>query len=98
LIADQLNWLTDPPPVGKSRPAEIKIRYMHTPAPGSIRRFENDSPRRGAQSSTLRPAVEATFDRPQPAVTPGQAAVFYDADGIVLGGGWIREALGPAGK
>jgi tRNA-specific 2-thiouridylase len=80
LIADQLNWLTDPPPVGESRAAEIKIRYMHTPAPGSIRMLEDGS-------------VRATFDDPQPAVTPGQAAVFYDADGIVLGGGWIRDSI-----
>jgi tRNA-specific 2-thiouridylase len=32
--------------------------------------------------------AEVTFDAPQTAITPGQAAVFYDAD-VVVGGGWI---------
>jgi tRNA-specific 2-thiouridylase len=34
-------------------------------------------------------SVKVVFEKPQPAVTPGQAAVFYDGD-KVLGGGWIR--------
>ena len=32
--------------------------------------------------------VEVRFEAPVSAVTPGQAAVFYDGD-LVLGGGWL---------
>jgi tRNA-specific 2-thiouridylase len=73
LVADRINWLSDPPtgPVA----ADIKIRHMHTPAAGRIRVLESGN-------------VEAKFDERQPAVTPGQAAVFYDRD-LVLAGGWI---------
>lgn len=79
LIADSINWLVDPPAANAALSASIKIRHMHTPAPGT---------------TELKPdgAVVARFDEPQTAVTPGQAAVFY-ADEIVLGGGWIRDRL-----
>jgi len=79
LIAEQVNWLTDPPAVGQRVRAAIKIRRTHTPAPGTIRRLADQT-------------VEVRFDEPQAAVTPGQAAVFY-RDDIVLGGGWIERSL-----
>ncbi|HSV97118.1 MAG TPA: tRNA 2-thiouridine(34) synthase MnmA [Spirochaetota bacterium] len=37
--------------------------------------------------------IEARFTGPQAGITPGQAAVFYDESGDVLGGGWIESAL-----
>jgi tRNA-specific 2-thiouridylase len=37
-------------------------------------------------------AVEVNLKTPQKAITPGQAAVFYDGE-TVLGGGWIKEVI-----
>jgi tRNA-specific 2-thiouridylase len=53
----------------------VKIRHRHEAAPALV---EKTGPGE----------VRVTFDEPQRAITPGQAAVFYDGD-IVLGGGWI---------
>jgi tRNA-specific 2-thiouridylase len=38
-------------------------------------------------------SIIATFREPQSQITPGQAAVFYDSEGGVLGGGIIDRAL-----
>ena len=35
------------------------------------------------------PNVKVTFGKPVRAATPGQSAVFYDAEGCVIGGGRI---------
>jgi len=53
----------------------VKIRHRHEPAPALLEKTADDE-------------VLVTFDEPQRAITPGQAAVFYD-EGIVVGGAWI---------
>jgi tRNA-specific 2-thiouridylase len=54
---------------------QTKIRHRHEPAMSTIEKIGGDE-------------VSVTFDDRQRAVTPGQAAVFYDGD-VVVGGGWI---------
>ncbi len=75
LTAAEVNWLSIVPPREPVR-AQVKIRNKHAAAPATL-----------LPSSDGR--IELRFDEPQRAVTPGQAAVFYD-DGLVLGGGWIQ--------
>ena len=53
----------------------VKIRHKHAGASAMIKASSPDE-------------ILVTFDEPQRAVTPGQAAVFYDGD-VVVGGGWI---------
>ncbi len=54
----------------------VKIRHKHQPALATIESAGPDH-------------IIVTFDEPQRAITPGQAAVFYDGD-VVVGGGWIE--------
>jgi tRNA-specific 2-thiouridylase len=74
LRAKQLNWISISSLSGPMR-VRTKIRHRHEPAWALLEPSGADE-------------VIATFDEPQRAVTPGQAAVFYDGDEVV-GGGWI---------
>jgi tRNA-specific 2-thiouridylase len=74
-VAADVRWLCEVP----TEPfrAHVKIRYHHAAAPAEVEPVPNGR-------------VCVRFDTPQPAVTPGQAMVFYRGD-EVLGGGWIRR-------
>ena len=74
---DRVTWHPVAAGTDRSRPfdATVKIRYNHPGALASVTPLE---PNRAC----------IRLQEPQRAVTPGQAAVFYDRD-VVLGGGWI---------
>jgi tRNA-specific 2-thiouridylase len=59
--------------------AHVKIRHNHPGAPAQVESH-------GVSQASV------TFHQPQRAITPGQAAVFYDGDDVV-GGGWIDRIL-----
>lgn len=70
------NWIQFASLEGPLR-ARVKIRYRAVPSWAEVRPVDSAPDR-----------AEVVFDEPQRAVTPGQAAVFYDRD-VVVGGGWI---------
>ena len=74
---DRVTWHPVAAGTDRSRPfdATVKIRYNHPGALASVTPLEPNRTR-------------IRLQEPQRAVTPGQAAVFYDRD-VVLGGGWI---------
>lgn len=73
LKASDVQWLVEPPASGFH--AEVQIRYTHPAARAFVEPLSENR-------------VRVEFDEPQSAITPGQAAVFYQ-DEVVLGGGWI---------
>ena len=77
-IANGISWLCKRGDTS-SFSAEVKIRYNHKKAKASLQETENKK-------------IIVGFEKPQEAITPGQAAVFYEGD-YVLGGGWIEKVL-----
>jgi len=71
---DRVNWIDLDRASGKAD-VTVKIRYSHPGTAATLTPLENGR-------------AHIRLHEPQKAVTPGQAAVFYDGD-IVLGGGWI---------
>jgi len=76
ILVEDLNWISIKDLDAPLR-AGVKTRSRQTEQPAVIR--PEDEGR-----------VRVVFDQPQRAVTPGQAAVFYDGD-TVVGGGTIAE-------
>ena len=66
------------------------VRYIAGAGPGSPYRatvkIRSHAPEAGALISPLGDHARIDFDAPQRALTPGQAAVFYDGDRVVGGG------------
>jgi tRNA-specific 2-thiouridylase len=78
LIAADINWISMESP---KQPLELKakIRYRHREADAVI-------------TSISQREVHVKFSKPQMAITPGQAIVFYHKD-TVIGGGTIEQTL-----
>jgi tRNA-specific 2-thiouridylase len=74
---ENVNWISIAEPTAPLR-AEVKIRHKHEPSPATVEVLPDSHAR-------------ITFDSPQRAITPGQAAAIYSGD-IVLAGGWIKSA------
>lgn len=74
MIVTRVNWIAIEDLTEPVR-VQVKIRSRAEEASATLSKNEDEN-------------VLVTFDEAQRAVTPGQAAVFYDGD-VVVGGGWI---------
>jgi tRNA-uridine 2-sulfurtransferase len=79
LSAAGVNWISGTAPDGPRR-LTARIRHRHLDAPATVVAHGD--------------RAEVEFDNAQPAITPGQAVVFYDGD-EVMGGGWIDQGHAP---
>lgn len=81
VVAREVNWLVDPPPVGS--PLEVQVRHRARPARAELVRSAGGE-------------IELALDEPVSAITPGQSLVLYDGE-RVLGGAVIERAMGVRG-
>jgi tRNA-uridine 2-sulfurtransferase len=73
-VVDRCNWIPfDEPP--EQIEVTAKIRYNHPGTPATVLPIDHGK-------------AKVKLHTPQRAITPGQAAVFYQDD-LVVGGGWI---------
>jgi tRNA-specific 2-thiouridylase len=73
-----VNWIAIPE-LSEPLTVRVKIRYLHPEAEAMVIPDAKDN-------------VQVKFTEPQMAITPGQAAVFYEGD-VVVGGGTIEEVV-----
>lgn len=75
-VVERCNWIPfEQPPDALA--VTVKIRYQHAGTPATVFPLSEGRAR-------------VKLHVPQPAITPGQASVFYDGD-CVVGGGWIAR-------
>jgi tRNA-uridine 2-sulfurtransferase len=72
----RMNWMSIPEPSNPIQ-TQVQVRYQATPVVASVIPLGESR-------------IKLTFDEPQFAITPGQAAVLYDGD-VLLGGGIIEK-------
>jgi tRNA-specific 2-thiouridylase len=71
---ERVSWVAGSPPASGAC-TRVRVRHRHAGAPAELELLDPGS-------------VRVHFREPVRAVTPGQAAVFYEGE-VVLGGGWI---------
>ncbi len=77
MLVRDINWIAETP--HEAFDARVRIRFRHREAPATVRPLDQTTAR-------------VVFHEDVRAITPGQAAVFYDGP-ITLGGGWIEKTV-----